>query len=866
MTVSLLQNFLKILRRFLLSSRPPQACRRYIWSLWSFFTRRYGYGRKKADDKGGRRIIGGYSEGVTESVGGNTRGSSVLEGRKGANYTSDEVHSTLLPSTSSTIICASEIPSNLSPYSFNNPRATISSQEPQTSAHAKHEFSLKNRSYPRISHPTVSGQPQGAAIRTGASPSASHSRLSVNTPSHRGQDDTGSRLTASPAASRISVAVQEYAGEEAEAFTASPEASRSRLAVEVPQLDQEQVSIGVPEPGNAEAGPSGGYDIGAPITTSPVEESGHTTLAEGDPADLHNKKNLGDVYEDFFPVFPESFNRYRDEYIEPLVTTFELAPMLTRFETQRLPPNWKEFLHPEGARYFLFEPKRIYTDANIYNLQIYRHAMRLINEMDTYTRKRHITLSNNVDIVLDLFYEAEDDSCCCQYYIADHTTRSVFWLDSYDADNMRVWLGVKGVTELSHIRHAIESQYWYHCQLFPDCYRLELEAVDELRDILTYWIGDVLTSMSSTVPYKINELEQMLTLRTCEASEALLHSVQYMDDKPYFDADGMHVFTGRLMHIFARQRFLDFHGQPAVRLDRGCLSPVMFSAPDTHWRELNRIWVDRCIHKAAWNKLIGNMNAEWQELILFGTVLLNANVAFLAIQSVDEATAEPHRSPAQILSFLSVVSSIGSVIIGLMLTRKNKVNHKEGAQDAAIFLNSFDRERLGLETLAILYSVPYALLMWGVLLFLASFSFYCLNKAALTVRLIVPSAWIIISFLVFWCIFTLASWNKRFNAQKTAWDEVISAIQNTYYKTAEATKNKLVALGLRQPEQETPVLRLRTPARRFSEMWRKASRKATIFSAFSALGSGSASGSRSASRRVTGEVEARSMEGASAVV
>lgn len=98
------------------------------------------------------------------------------------------------------------------------------------------------------------------------------------------------------------------------------------------------------------------------------------------------------------------------------------------------------------------------------------------------------------------------------------------------------------------------------------------------------------------------------------------------------------------------------------------------------------------------------MNSEWQELILFvssvthdvfrghpdspqqGTVLLNANVAFLAIQSVDEATADSTRSPAQILSFLSVVSSIGSVIIGLMLARKNKVKHKEGAEDAVSFM------------------------------------------------------------------------------------------------------------------------------------------------------------------------------------
>ncbi|KAL0574435.1 hypothetical protein V5O48_007521 [Marasmius crinis-equi] len=169
--------------------------------------------------------------------------------------------------------------------------------------------------------------------------------------------------------------------------------------------------------GNAEAGPSGGYDIDAPIMTPAVEESGHTTLAKGDPADVQNKnKNLCNVYQDFFLVFPESFNRYRDEDIEPLVTTFDLAPMLTRFEIQPLPPNWKEFLHLAGARYFLFEPKRIYTDANNYNLQTHRHAMILINEKDACTRKRHITLSDNVDIV----------------------TRSVFWLDSSNADNTNV--------------------------------------------------------------------------------------------------------------------------------------------------------------------------------------------------------------------------------------------------------------------------------------------------------------------------------------------------------------------------------------------------------------------------------------------
>ncbi|KAL0061131.1 hypothetical protein AAF712_012051 [Marasmius tenuissimus] len=645
-----------------------------------------------------------------------------------------------------------------------------------------------------------------------------------------------------------------------ETFTESPMASRrgSRLGLAVDtviaQHDrvEDHVSILGPdfttEPENiriVDGRPSQGYDMGVPMTTSPIEVSAHTTLdGHGDRPDTQTK-NLSEAYSDFHPMAPEIYYRYyKEDFIEPLATTFELAPMTTRFQQKQLPHGWREFLHPEGARYFFYEPKRIYTDADVYNPNILRHAHRLINELEEYTRKRHITLSNNMNVTLDMFYEEEEDSCPCRYYIADHSTRTVFWLDKFNADEMEVWSEVKGVTEMTHIRHAIEAQYWYHCQLFPDSYKLEMAAVDELRDLLTYWIGDVLTSMGSTIPYAIEELQQMLTL-----TNNLRKNVKSWR--------GVAAFA-RIMHMFARQRFLDFHGQATVRLDRnksihrpadrpqphswllGCLSPVMFSAPDTHLRELGKIWVDRCIHKAAWNKFISNMNSEWQELILFGTVLLNANVAFLAIQSVDEATYEP----------ASVACS------GVELP--NKIKHKEGASDAAIFLNSFEGERLGLETLAILYSMPYAFLMWGVLLFLAAFSFFCLNDAALSVRLIVPSAWIIISFLVIWCIFTLASWDNRFNAQnRTAWDEVIDSLsKDTFNKTVEATKKKMIALGIKKPEPETPVLRLRSsPVRRISEMWRRASRKATVFATISsALGSGS----RGASRRVTvEEVEVR---------
>lgn len=64
------------------------------------------------------------------------------------------------------------------------------------------------------------------------------------------------------------------------------------------------------------------------------------------------------------------------------------------------------------------------------------------------------------------------------------------------------------------------------------------------------------------------------------------------------------------------------------------------------------------------------------------TVLLNANVAFLAIQSIDNFSGHPGRSPAQIASFLSIVASFGSIILGLVLARKHRAKARDTAADA----------------------------------------------------------------------------------------------------------------------------------------------------------------------------------------
>lgn len=68
--------------------------------------------------------------------------------------------------------------------------------------------------------------------------------------------------------------------------------------------------------------------------------------------------------------------------------------------------------------------------------------------------------------------------------------------------------------------------------------------------------------------------------------------------------------------------------------------------------------------------------------VLQATVLLNANVAFLAISTV---TPEPDAiNAAQITSYVSVIASVGSILTGLLLTRQYR-DKKNSATEAVCF-------------------------------------------------------------------------------------------------------------------------------------------------------------------------------------
>lgn len=108
----------------------------------------------------------------------------------------------------------------------------------------------------------------------------------------------------------------------------------------------------------------------------------------------------------------------------------------------------------------------------------------------------------------------------------------------------------------------------------------------------------------------------------------------------------MHVFcestlTSLNMHFFIfhldHSKFLNCYGETFSRVERDfsifgdqidkrtwlvkTLSPILFSAPDIHLRNLQKMWVDGLLHKSVWEDSTKKLNDEWQEFIFFVSFL-----------------------------------------------------------------------------------------------------------------------------------------------------------------------------------------------------------------------------------------------------
>ncbi|KAH7928636.1 hypothetical protein BV22DRAFT_1044561 [Leucogyrophana mollusca] len=443
--------------------------------------------------------------------------------------------------------------------------------------------------------------------------------------------------------------------------------------------------------------------------------------------------------------------------IDPQTSDHSITALTIEYPSHEgsIPDGWSAHVHPEGARYFLHEETRTFTELDICDPEIFE-------DIDYYTHYLHEALRQTIrDENLPLAYEeielvlepkCDEYGVLCCYYFVNPRGRCLFWLQDYDA--CLILQDCKGVTSLSHKKFAVQAQYWKHWDLFPNMCQVTQAIVDELRDMMLHASCDHLTSNRSPAPFSADELKTQLPI-----------------------VDGIKVDSMGDKHhsaiIVARNKYMNFHGQQGARLcfDQTVhgwsykrskimrtVAPLLFNAPNAHIRALHAIFVDQITSISTWNKFTTKLNSELQDFNLMATVLLNANVGFLAIQTVDNGGG---RALTQIASYMSLVASFGSIVLGLTFVRHNRTSGRDTAHEAAKFLQKMNHEKHGLEKLAIAYSLPYALLMWGMVFFLIAFSIEWCKPGDIPSRVPVGLVLFAVCALIIWCAYIAGDERER---------------------------------------------------------------------------------------------------------
>ncbi|KAI0253078.1 hypothetical protein BJV78DRAFT_1351939 [Lactifluus subvellereus] len=425
--------------------------------------------------------------------------------------------------------------------------------------------------------------------------------------------------------------------------------------------------------------------------------------------------------------------------IEPLTRTFPYS--IEQTLSGQASPNqdcrpWISATHPGGASYFFDPERKLFTDTDMHD-DILREKMEVFYDylQNILRRDQLIIQSNNYDLVLDIMH-LQDGQIQWSYYYACHETRCLFWPDKYDATH--IISEVSGVKSPAHVKHRLEALYWNHWSLYPIFFPgrgLPVSICDELIGILSHGCVDRMTSSSSTLPYDVDTMQKMIGI-VKNAKET--------------DSSLEHHITGIacLLSRFAIWRFLYFHGQPHARLVSHqtvyskpmhkpssfrfkWFSAVLWSAPIECLRDIEELRIDDLCTATAWESFMNKKSNEWADLIFPATVMLAVNVSFLAIPGMvpsDSDASDFFVAFTQTASLFSIVTSTTCILLGLFLVRLNFAKPKEGEGLASTseYLNRHTHWLLGRQSMAVFFSLPWALLMWSMWFFFVALSLSCL--------------------------------------------------------------------------------------------------------------------------------------------
>lgn len=181
--------------------------------------------------------------------------------------------------------------------------------------------------------------------------------------------------------------------------------------------------------------------------------------------------------------------------------------------------DWQSYVHPEGALYLYDKYRNVFTEGTV-DYSLFGLLDGCVDALYNQARIQSVDReADDIELVVQLVQidsEAESAQVSCYYYFVDHTARTLFWLHDrlrgHHQATADVFSGLRGVTDPSHIRYSLESEYWTHCEFYPIHQMDRPKIIKELRELVIHASAEIITSDMSLSPFDADELSRILEL------------------------------------------------------------------------------------------------------------------------------------------------------------------------------------------------------------------------------------------------------------------------------------------------------------------------------------------------------------------
>ncbi|KAF8525596.1 hypothetical protein BU17DRAFT_83896 [Hysterangium stoloniferum] len=410
-------------------------------------------------------------------------------------------------------------------------------------------------------------------------------------------------------------------------------------------------------------------------------------------------------------------------------------PSLTHGRRGMLPHGWEMLVHPEGQPYFIRKWTEspnfaVITENNILEKDVATRVTDFVQLVFEELTVLDYGDFNGSDVELVVIIDMDRDKDQDSYYFVHHDSTSIFWLHDFSDDDDDYLVGDSFAGD-DHLQLKIRGLYWLHQEYFPHR-EVPDKLVTELIGTLSFNVVDMTTSPLHTCSYDRNTVD------------TIVWSLKNTND---YSGLARTAIIGRAWTEIYHARFINYYGEPEARLHRKQIAveewatphPLMkvvflalFDAPSVRLSTLRELYSGKVVYAEGWRKCMEQLCESWGDMILQATVLLTGdpNMGFLAVFNSTQQVVEENF--AVTCSMTSTLLSTASIVIGLLHVRKHKEFNRLQATDSDEFLLRRSKSCVDLQPLAILYSLPYALLMWAMVSFIMAIMLYVFKSGVST--------------------------------------------------------------------------------------------------------------------------------------